>query len=530
MAVARLGGSLTPLDAFDWVAGDPHAVAETRVRPTWTLDVMPDATVLPRLTRELVLRDGPLLRPVAPFLELWALTGDGPAQNWQPRPVSPELLAANGSSLADLTFTVTAMNLKAARRTGNPALGFGTFPAVQLRGDDHRPAPLLGTSPPGAAPAMIPPGRSIPLGQLPHPVGQPWSDMLRLDTIRIRFTPARGRFYRPPGAATVIPPAVVPARAFLDPDAGWLGASPGNRVIPGDTVDVQGDDTSLGVVDDTCDARIIVELALAGRPTPPPARSWSCAWTTMPALPGPARRSSLLAEIELAAAATVQRERDGALLTTEQELIECSGYGAPRRHSDPHIGSEVNALARAKADVTLQDPVGLYIDALSTAGWTTPDGADPHDFWRITRGANGFAVRAVYEVRGGRLPRRRHHDPGPLDPVRRPDRRAHHHAPDWPRAPDRPVERRTSRMSHRPRRRTGSTGGLSVSQRATEHPPITGSPDRACAWRIYRALLVLIDVLAGHAEGEYLTQSRWRTCPMPSPVPLRSWRRRSGCA
>jgi hypothetical protein len=272
VVVARLGGSLTPLDAFDWVAGDPHTVAETRIRPTWALDVMPDATVLPRLTRELMLRDGPLLRPVAPFLELWALTGDGPTQNWQPRPVSPELLAANGASPADLTFSVTAMNLKAARRTGNPALGFGTFPAVQIRGDDHRPTPLLGTSPSGTAPAMIPPGRSIPLGQLQvlrpatHPVGQPWSDVLRLDTIRVRFTPARGRFYGPPVAATVTPPAVVPDRAFLDPDAGWLGAAQGNRVIPGDTVDELSDEISLGVVDDTCDARITVELALAGTP------------------------------------------------------------------------------------------------------------------------------------------------------------------------------------------------------------------------------------------------------------------------
>lgn len=274
VAVARLGGSLTPLDAFEWVAGDPHTVAETRVRPTWTLDVMPDATVLPRLPRELVLRDGPLLRPVAPFLELWALTGDGPAPGWQPRPVSPELLAANGVSVADLTFTVTARNLKAARRTGNPAVGFGTFPAVQVRGDDHRSTPLLGTSPPGAGPAMIPPGRSIPLGQLQvlrpavHPAGQPWSDVLRLDTIRVRFTPARGRFYGPPAAAQVTPPAVVPERAFLDPDAGWLGARQGNRVVPADTVDVQvdaqGDQTSLGVVDDTCDARVTVELALAG--------------------------------------------------------------------------------------------------------------------------------------------------------------------------------------------------------------------------------------------------------------------------
>ncbi len=110
--------------------------------------------------------------------------------------------------------------------------------------------------------------------------------------------------------------------------------------------------------------------------------------------------NTLLAEIELAAAATVVRERDGQVITTEQELITCSGFGEPSRHSDPHIGGEVNALARAKADVTLQDPVGLYLDALSTAGWETPDGADPHDFWRVTRGAEGTTVRAVYEVTG----------------------------------------------------------------------------------------------------------------------------------
>jgi hypothetical protein len=109
--------------------------------------------------------------------------------------------------------------------------------------------------------------------------------------------------------------------------------------------------------------------------------------------------NTLLAEIELAAA-TVQRQRDGQLLTTEQELITCSLYGEPTRNSDPHIGGEVNALARAGADVTLHNPVGLYIDGLSTAGWNTPDDADPQDFWQITRGAPGFAVRAVYEVTG----------------------------------------------------------------------------------------------------------------------------------
>lgn len=110
--------------------------------------------------------------------------------------------------------------------------------------------------------------------------------------------------------------------------------------------------------------------------------------------------NTLGAEIELAAAATVTRSHNGQTLTTEQDLIACSLYGDPQRHSDPHIGSEVNALARQGALVTLADPVGLYMDGLSTAGWETPDGADPANFWRVTRGSAGFAVRAVYEVVG----------------------------------------------------------------------------------------------------------------------------------
>jgi len=96
IAIARLGASTTPMDAFDWVVGDPHTIAETRVRPTWTLVVDAQGAVIPRMPATLTLRDGPLLRPVAPFLELWAMAGDGPPSQWGPRPVTPELLAANG--------------------------------------------------------------------------------------------------------------------------------------------------------------------------------------------------------------------------------------------------------------------------------------------------------------------------------------------------------------------------------------------------------------------------------------------------
>jgi hypothetical protein len=108
--------------------------------------------------------------------------------------------------------------------------------------------------------------------------------------------------------------------------------------------------------------------------------------------------NTLGAEIELAAAATIVRRTNGALLTEAQELIACGQYGQPERHSDPHIGAIVNELARMKADITLTNPVGLYIAGLSVAGWQTPDGSDPLTYWTITRGTKEKALRAVYEV------------------------------------------------------------------------------------------------------------------------------------
>jgi hypothetical protein len=109
--------------------------------------------------------------------------------------------------------------------------------------------------------------------------------------------------------------------------------------------------------------------------------------------------NNLHAAIELAAAATIPRVIGGVPKVAEQELIECSKYGIGSRHSDPHIGAEINTLARQDADITLADPPGLYISDFSPAGWTTPDGADPKSFWEFTRGEEGRRLRAVYEVK-----------------------------------------------------------------------------------------------------------------------------------
>jgi hypothetical protein len=114
------------------------------------------------------------------------------------------------------------------------------------------------------------------------------------------------------------------------------------------------------------------------------------------------RNNTLSAEIELAAASTIVRRRDGVILTSEQDLIGCGRYGQPERHSDPHIGAVVNELARQKAEITLANPVGLCIAGLSVSGWEAPDNSNPLDYWKITRGTKEKALRAIYEIPSGK--------------------------------------------------------------------------------------------------------------------------------
>lgn len=112
--------------------------------------------------------------------------------------------------------------------------------------------------------------------------------------------------------------------------------------------------------------------------------------------------NTLSAEINIAAQATILRQKNGTTLTDADALIRCGGYGAPGRASDPHIGSEVNTLARAGYAITLLDPVGLYMEPPDTTGWVTPDGTAAVDFWKSLRGAPGMTVRSVFEVPAGK--------------------------------------------------------------------------------------------------------------------------------
>jgi hypothetical protein len=122
--------------------------------------------------------------------------------------------------------------------------------------------------------------------------------------------------------------------------------------------------------------------------------------------------NTLGAEIYLAAAATLLREKDGQPVTDPDQLINCSQYGTPGRNSDPHIGSEVNQVIIGGGLVaSLQDPIGLYIQTPDFSGYSLPSDpklpadADVSECWHVVRGhARGasdnvdFILHARFEI------------------------------------------------------------------------------------------------------------------------------------
>ena len=103
--------------------------------------------------------------------------------------------------------------------------------------------------------------------------------------------------------------------------------------------------------------------------------------------------NTLGAEIYLAAGASLLRVQGGQPVTDPDALIRCSQYGTPDRNSDPHIGASVNNIvASGGLVVSLQDPVGLYLQTPDFSSYQLPTDpnlpadADVSECWQIVRG------------------------------------------------------------------------------------------------------------------------------------------------
>jgi len=95
-------------------------------------------------------------------------------------------------------------------------------------------------------------------------------------------------------------------------------------------------------------------------------------------------------------------DSDGRRVSDQQILVRCAGLGDEFRNSDPRIAAAVNDAAATGAEITLQDPIGLYLHEIRTTGMVTPeqgpDRTDPSRFWTIERGDAKHAVRASFAV------------------------------------------------------------------------------------------------------------------------------------
>ncbi|MBI5258917.1 MAG: hypothetical protein HY855_20600 [Burkholderiales bacterium] len=297
MAVARFGASPTPLDAFEWrVSRDAHGKVLTVVDPALSLRVAEDGSAQPYLPGHIRFKDDDgSVRPVAPFIELWARlqAADGGVEE---EPFTLALMDELRLTLRHFSVQVWAANLKAARRTNDPACGFQA--RVAFGGEDHTRKPLLASSPhtSGQAP-LVSPDRPVPLGQVQwlRPVAErdPAFPEADLSVLRLRFTPAAGKVYAPPRAVqgpdrltvtgvvdvyqlawqtegrvhTIVPPE----QRILNDDTPWSTY----RMLTGLYEDPQpqdgydgsddGDNQSWGCVDDSCDALVTVAVAWRGQ-------------------------------------------------------------------------------------------------------------------------------------------------------------------------------------------------------------------------------------------------------------------------
>ena len=290
LAVARVGGSDTPLESFVWSSDRSiHGAHRTIVTPAVSLAVMADGSLRPYRPGAIQFRDHGLLRPVAPFFELWVRWSPDGSEEPREEPLTAGLLRREwGIGPAHVEFVVTVANRKAQRRTGLASCAF--IAHEQVAGNDHERRPLLACSPHqyGQAP-LVSAERPIPLGHFQVMRPMPGKAMdVDLDVLRVRFTPARGEVYGPPavnvGPASPLqqglrlPPStlggrlheIVPARnRILNADAGWAGHKMNvtqDEPQPTDSFDGVnvGDDLAWGVVDDTCDGVIEARLVHRG--------------------------------------------------------------------------------------------------------------------------------------------------------------------------------------------------------------------------------------------------------------------------
>jgi hypothetical protein len=266
LAIARLGSSPQPLENYQLEVPE-DGLDFRRIVPAETLYVDPDSgEIAEARTPEVIrFRDGDRIRPVAPFLEVFARTGPDRLE-----PLTIDLLRAHGLTPQQVRWTVEVGNIKAFRRTSDP----GDKAIAKLAHvSDHVVHALEATA------KNFLPGKVLPLGTVRY-----IKPSARFPEIRLRFTPAPGLVYGASDQRIEIdqsgdpvsrPDPIVAGRVIYDGAnkqhkwLGWIDSGDAATTNPGSIYagydDKDGNHVSWGYLDDECDGLVTVELTVGGR-------------------------------------------------------------------------------------------------------------------------------------------------------------------------------------------------------------------------------------------------------------------------
>ncbi len=263
-AIARLGSSTDPMDNYRLEITDPIgarqiADAETLLVDRATGDVQAKARPF-----DVKFRDAQgNIRPVSPFLEVWALL----AGTDELVPLTVDVLRHAGLTPSDVKWSVKAANIKAFRRTGDL---HDRIEAETGFFSDHGVKKLQGQC------VNFLPHKSIPLGSVQY-----LKPNAAFPEIRLRFTPAAGKVYGPPLDGKE-PDGNLAGEVYDTKKGRWKGyqdaadpqkdhilairraTNPGNVYAGTDLAD-GSHRVSWGYLDDECDGIVDVEITAGGK-------------------------------------------------------------------------------------------------------------------------------------------------------------------------------------------------------------------------------------------------------------------------
>ncbi|MFY0255245.1 hypothetical protein ACDQ55_14950 [Chitinophaga sp. 30R24] len=268
-AISRLGSATTPVEAYDLEINDDQPLGFRNIVPKPTFTITSDgitATTPSKITFKEAASTSDTngkIRPVAPFLEVFAITSDAPDQLV---PLTTTLLQSAGFQLSDITWLIKLGNNKIQRRTGDNNDSIQA--TVTISGADYASKPVNGTCPNFVDNQKKP----LPLGSV-----QFIKPNAEYPEIRLRYTPAGGKVYgaslnskkAPDQDPTPDPNITTDAQLLYKPDGPWTKYFEGPDFDPTYTMpgqifagysDDDGNQYSWGYLDDECDGIVQVNL------------------------------------------------------------------------------------------------------------------------------------------------------------------------------------------------------------------------------------------------------------------------------